>query len=307
MISIIIPTFNRSKRLLKAVESVLCQTYRDFELIVIDDGSTENLQHISELVQDNGHKFIRTDNQGVAQARNFGVSQSRGEWISFLDSDDCWRPKKLEQQVKFHSENPNLLISQCEETWIRKGKKVNKKKYQVAPDGEAFESSVKLCCISPSCVMMHRQLFKEKGGFDRRFVVCEDYDLWLRITVDNEVGLVKELEVEKYGGHEDQLSMSEPAMDRYRVFALLKLVMNFDLDKKKLKSALTETHRKANILFKGAVKHQVPFANVFKTAGIAAKEAIDRSLNINSTRNLVAPVFSEYSKVALSTYPTKRR
>lgn len=299
MISVIIPTFNRPKQLLRAVESVLQQTYRDFELLVIDDGSTANLQHIAELVRDKGHRFLRIDNQGVAHARNYGVSQSRGKWISFLDSDDCWKPNKLDQQANFHLNFPSFRISQCEEVWIRKGKLVNKKKHYQMPEGEAFENSLKLCCISPSSVMLEKDLFKKKGGFDKRFTVCEDYDLWLRITLDNQVGLVKQKSVEKYGGHEDQLSKSQPAMDRFRVFALLKLIMNFDLESDKLTAALAETKRKANILLKGAIKRNLEMAEIFKKVEYNINKAFEDSLSIHQTRDLLVNVYTDVNKIAL--------
>ncbi|RMG44863.1 MAG: glycosyltransferase [Candidatus Dadabacteria bacterium] len=254
MISVIIPAFNRAVMLKRAVESVLSQSYTDFELIVVDDGSSEDLSEIEAVVVSAGGHFIKTVNSGPAHARNEGAAIAGGEWLSFLDSDDLWLKDKLKEQVNYHRENPNIKISQCAEVWYRNGRRVNPRLRHSMPQGDAFLKSLELCCISPSSVMISRSLFESSGGFDPRFKVCEDYELWLRITLREKVGFVKKELVIKHGGHPDQLSRKYPAMDRFRVAALLKLISENQLDFQQKESVKAQVLYKTQILLQGAEK-----------------------------------------------------
>lgn len=251
-VSVIIPVYNRSAQLKRAIESVLVQTFDSFELVVVDDGSTEDLSECAERVKSHGHRFVQVDHGGVSSARNRGVAESRAAWLAFLDSDDSWMPEKLESQWQLHKDQPELQISQCEELWVRKGRRVNKRLLHAMPEGEAFNQSLALCCISPSSVMLSRELFVESGGFDEDLVACEDYDLWLRITSKHRVGLVSTPLVTKYGGHDDQLSRTVPALDRLRVYSILKLLFTLDLSDTQLEQAVSELGRKLEVLVKGA-------------------------------------------------------
>jgi len=253
-VSVIIPVYNRSEFLKRAVESVLAQSFKDYELVVVDDGSIEDLSDARRLIEAKGHRLLRLSRSGVSAARNTGVFETSAPWIAFLDSDDLWLERKLEAQVRFLTSNPEIRICQTEERWIRKGRFVNPRKYHKKPRGRAFEASLGLCCISPSAVILERSLFLEHGGFDERMVVCEDYDLWLRITARHEVGLIDEPLIEKYGGHADQLSCSVVGIDRFRVFALVKLYLNGELDLGQELLLLRELARKAAILSSGAMK-----------------------------------------------------
>jgi len=160
LVSVIIPTYNRAVFVLKAIESVLAQTFTDYEIIVVDDGSTDNTdQQVANLVKSNEKvRYYKIVNQGVSFARNFGVDQSRGEWLAFLDSDDQWLPKKLEKQVLEVTNNNFIDIIYTDEKWIRNGKFVNKKKYQGKYSGDIFKECLASCFIGPSTVMMRRSL-----------------------------------------------------------------------------------------------------------------------------------------------------
>ncbi len=199
VVSVIIPTYNRWSMVVEAIESVLAQSYRLFEVIVIDDGS----------------------NDGTVE-RNCGVAFAQGRYVAFLDSDDIWLPKKLEIQMAFMERHPEIQICQTEEIWVRHGMRVNPKTKHTKPSGDIFRPSLDLCLVSPSAVMLTKCLFKQVGGFDESFPVCEDYDLWLRIGVDHLVPLIRTSLVVKRGGHVDQLSHSMWGMDRYRVESLRK-------------------------------------------------------------------------------------
>ena len=222
-VSVIIPTYNRWPRVGRAVASVLEQCHRDFELIIVDDGSSDRTA--AELAGFGGQlHYIFQARSGVSAARNLGVRRSRGRLIAFLDSDDLWRPDKLRVQVAFMEQHPEVQICQTEEVWIRHGIRVNPKLKHRKPSGDIFEPSLELCLISPSAVMTTRELFERSGGFDESLPVCEDYDLWLRIARDYPVPLIEQALVVKHGGHADQLSHSLWGLDRYRVIALQKLL-----------------------------------------------------------------------------------
>ncbi|MCC6933343.1 MAG: glycosyltransferase [Deltaproteobacteria bacterium] len=255
-VSVIIPAYNREKMLARAVDSVLTQTYHDFEFIVIDDGSIEDLAVIKEKVEGAGHIWISVPNGGVAKARNLGVRHSSGEYLAFLDSDDQWLPEKLEKQLAYLHKHSQYRICQCEENWFRHGRFANQCKHHRKPEGDVFKNSLKLCCISPSSVLMERSLFDEFGGFDEDFVVCEDYELWLRVTAQYELGLLNDVLVVKYGGHSDQLSHSQIAMDRYRIVAISKLLCFPNLSEQQKLLAVNELRVKTEVLWKGAHKHK---------------------------------------------------
>ena len=251
-VSVVIPTFNRGWALGRAIDSVLAQTCHDFELIVVDDGSIDESQ---ELLHSYGSaiKVIRQGNAGVSSARNRGVRSARGELIAFLDSDDYWLPGKLKTQIDFFDSNPETVICQTEEIWIRNGKRVNPKKVHQKPSGRIFKASLALCLVSPSAVMLRKSLFNTIGGFDETLPACEDYDLWLRISSRYPVHLIETPLIIKTGGHPDQLSRM-PGLDRYRIKAIEKLLSTKGLTESRRAAAITTLRQKAAIYAGGCRK-----------------------------------------------------
>ncbi len=257
-ISVICPVHNREAWLPNTIESVIAQDFEDFELIMVDDGSVDSSVSImKEYQQRYPQKIIilTQKNAGVSSARNLGISKARGEYISFIDSDDLWISSKLSQQLSsmmFHGE----LISQTNESWIRRGKRVNPMKKHAKHGGRIFYDCLPLCCVSPSAVMIHRSVFDDVGNFDERLRVVEDYDLWLRISCKYKIGLVPYLLVTKHGGHDDQLSRRYPVMDLYRLYALRKLIkMNSrDLDSFKKNAIFWWVANKSKIVSSGSLK-----------------------------------------------------
>jgi GT2 family glycosyltransferase len=251
-VSVVIPAFNRWRLLAEAIDSVLAQSYRDFELIVVDDGSSDatasELAKLASRLQ-----FFVTERRGVSAARNLGVSQSRGHYIAFLDSDDLWLNSKLERQTRFMDEHPEFHICQTDEIWIRNGVRVNPRSIHQKPSGDIFSRSLELCLVSPSAVMMTKALFERTGGFDEAFPVCEDYELWLRISAQHQVALVPDRLTIKRGGHADQLSRSVWGMDRYRILALQKLLRS-NLDRGQQTAAVKMLRQKVAIVAAGARK-----------------------------------------------------
>jgi glycosyltransferase involved in cell wall biosynthesis len=246
LFSVIIPLYNRAHLIGRAIESVLGQSFKEFELIVVDDGSTDGGGDVAANYP--GVRVLRQPNRGVAAARNAGIKAARGSIIALLDSDDVWRPEHLATHYRFFAQNPDYLIHQTDEVWIRDGRFLNKKKIHQKKGGMIFAESCRLCLISPSAVAMRRRLFDEVGLFDEDFEVCEDYELWLRVTRRYEVGYTPKATVIKYGGHADQLSRKHYGMDRWRVRALLR-----HIDRPE---ALDEAIRKCEVLLTGARKHK---------------------------------------------------
>lgn len=251
-ISVIIPTYNREISLERAIDSVLEQTYRNFELIVIDDGSTDNTVSIIRKFRKRIRYYSRLHG-GVSSARNLGLEKSEGTWVAFLDSDDYWLPRKLERQMQCLTENPRWLVLQTDEKWIRHGTVVNPMNKHRKYSGWIFRQCLPLCIVSPSAVIVHQKVFNDVGVFDEKLPVCEDYDLWLRIALKYEIGLLPEKLIVKTGGHADQLSKKYWGMDRYRVLALEKILLA-GLDQEQTGLVLDEIIKKLTILSQGRAK-----------------------------------------------------
>ena len=251
-VSVIIPTYNRGWIIKEAIDSVLAQEFKDFELIVVDDGSTDNTLEILDSFQCN-IKVLRQSNTGVSAARNRGIATASGHFIAFLDSDDLWLPKKLARQVDFFSSNPDAYICQTEEIWLRNNVRVNPKKRHKKPWGMIFEPSLALCLVSPSAVMIRRSLFEKVGGFDETLPACEDYDLWLRISCRYPVYLIETPLIIKRGGHNDQLSAS-PGLDKFRIKSLIKIIESDLLSKTQYLAAVKRLKQKCMIYAAGCRK-----------------------------------------------------
>jgi glycosyltransferase involved in cell wall biosynthesis len=235
-----------------AVDSVLAQTFRDFELIIVDDGSTDGtadgLARLAAPI-----RVMSQPRRGVAAARNLAASAAAGRYLAFLDSDDLWLPEKLALQIAFMEGRPEVGICQTEEIWVRGGVRINPKAKHRKPNGDIFRRSLELCLVSPSAVMITRALFFQAGGFDETLPVCEDYDLWLRIAVDHAVPLLAQALVVKRGGHAGQLSHSLWGMDRFRVVSLQKILRS-GLSGERADWAIAELKRKVAVLAAGARK-----------------------------------------------------
>ena len=253
LVSVIIPTLNRRDLVCQAVASVLAQHDASLEVIVVDDGSTDGTR--AALQAFGGRvRYAYQPTRGVSAARNCGVALATGTWLAFLDSDDLWRRAKLARQLAYHARNPMLRVSQTGEIWIRNGVRVNPCLHHQKPAGDIFAPSLARCVVSPSAVMLHRDLFAALGGFDEGLPACEDYDLWLRLSLREPVGLLDEPLVIKRGGHADQLSRRHWGMDRFRVAALTKLLAANELGGPRREVALAILQRKCRVLAQGAAR-----------------------------------------------------
>ena len=251
-VSVVIPTYNRAWVVKEAVDSVLAQDYKDFELIVVDDGSTDDTSEVLASYGDDIRVYFQ-ENKGVSAARNRGMAEASGRFIAFLDSDDLWLPKKLSAQVEFFHQKPDALICQTEEVWIRNGIRVNPKKRHQKPSGMIFEPSLELCLVSPSAVMIRRDMLESSGGFDENLPACEDYDLWLRISCRFPVYLIDTPLIIKRGGHDDQLS-KKAGLDKFRIKAIENIIKSGRLSDDQHRAALKALKNKCGIYAAGCKK-----------------------------------------------------
>jgi glycosyltransferase involved in cell wall biosynthesis len=251
-VSVIIPTYNRGWIIKEAIDSVLAQDYTEFELIVVDDGSTDHTSDVLDSYR-NVIKVFSQKNKGVSAARNRGIAETSGQFIAFLDSDDLWLSQKLSVQVEFFNQTPDALICQTEEVWIRNGLRVNPKKRHKKPSGMIFKPSLELCLVSPSAVMIQRSLFDRVGKFDETLPACEDYDLWLRISCGFPIHLIDTPLIIKRGGHDDQLS-SMAGLDKFRIKAIEKIIKSGLLSDDQHMAAVKTLKKKCDIYTAGCRK-----------------------------------------------------
>ncbi len=252
-LSVIIPTFNRCDLTSRAITSVLHQTRLPDEILIIDDGSIDSTPETLPG-QFPETRYIRQENGGVSAARNRGIQEAGGDWLAFLDSDDEWLPRKLERQADALTKAPSFQICHTNEIWIRDGRRVNPMKKHEKHGGHIFRFCLPLCVISPSSVILHKSIFERIGLFDEHLPVCEDYDMWLRITPLYPVLYLEETLVVKYGGHQDQLSRSLWGMDRFRITALEKVIRSGILSHDDRRAAIDMLLEKIDVYLIGARK-----------------------------------------------------
>jgi glycosyltransferase involved in cell wall biosynthesis len=254
LVSVVIPTFNRAGLLIGAVESVLAQTHRDLECLVVDDGSWDDTLKALAGVRDNRLKVISQANRGVSAARNAGMAHAQGRILALLDSDDRFLPTKIERQLAFLLKY-GYDICHTQEIWIRNGRRVNAMAKHAKPSGIFFSQALETCLVSPSCVMFTRAFWEKVGGFDESLPACEDYDLWLRALPEHPIGLLDQALTIKAGGSGDQLSRLYIGLDLFRLRALMKVLKRADLSLAWKTQAARTLIRKAGVYCRGCQKH----------------------------------------------------
>ena len=253
-ISVIIPNYNRADLLPRAIDSVLSQSLAADEIIVVDDGSSDDSCRLVETRYPHV-QLIRQAQQGVSSARNKGIGIARGEWLAFLDSDDEWLPEKLEKQLARLNAKDKPLVIHTNETWLRNGEPLKQLAKHRKYGGHIYQRCLPLCLMSPSSIMVHSQLFSELGVFDESLPVCEDYDMWLRICSRYPVAFLEQNLIIKHGGHDDQLSKKYWGMDRFRVLSLAKNLKELTLSPEDRQATIDMLLLKIKIYLGGARKH----------------------------------------------------
>jgi glycosyltransferase involved in cell wall biosynthesis len=187
MVSVIIPTFNQAELLQKALQSVINQTFQDWEAIVIDNHSQDNTKEIVESMNDSRIRYLLFSNQGIiASSRNLGINIAYGDYIAFLDSDDLWYPLKLSTCLDYLKQGADAA---CHGTWIRKDGVLDKKFIPANPYHNLYKTLLLKgnSTIATSTVVLKKQCLKQFGVFSENpaMVMAEDYDLWLRLAKNN--------------------------------------------------------------------------------------------------------------------------
>ena len=185
-VSIIVPTYNRAHMVTETIDSILAQTFKDFELIVVDNESADNTEEVIKSYPDQRIRYFKHQNNGVvAVNRNYGIGKAQGQYIAFCDDDDLWLPEKLERQVELLDSNKELglVYSDCyvidSSGDLRKGTYfVSRKPVRGNAFGELFQHNL----IPLSTAIVRREVLDRVEGFNPGYKICQDYDLWLRIA-----------------------------------------------------------------------------------------------------------------------------
>ena len=242
--SVVIPTYNCADFLKRALSSVFVQTYQNFEIIVIDNSSTDNTQKVLKNYSNQKLKVIRVNNKGIIGcSRNKGIDSARGEWIAFLDSDDVWKPEKLEKVKDAIKHNKDVILF-CHDEWnVVNGKRKNRSRY--GPAGKnlyeklIFEGN----CLSTSAVCLRSDVAVETSGFSERndFFSAEDYEYWIRLSQIGESFFINEI-LGEWHIHDNNGSISNPQKHADAIIAVtehhldLRLI-NYPSDKMKVRNA----------------------------------------------------------------------
>lgn len=197
-VSVVIPVYNACETLVRALESVAAQTFRDFEVIVVDDASPDGSGALArDWAADRGldfHLITQQENVGAAAARNAGIEAARGEFIAFLDSDDEWLPPKLDVQMKLFDDAPDVVLAGCDAEWLRDGVVVSRvADGPVATGKDAWKALLRTCYIATPCAVAHTDALRAEKGFRQDMVVGEDQDLWFRLAYRGAVAFAPDM------------------------------------------------------------------------------------------------------------------
>ena len=298
MISVIIPTYNNESYLRSAIQSVLCQTYTDYEIIVVDDGSTDNSR---EIVKTFGDKvgYLRQENQGLAGARNTGIQNARNSMICLLDADDQWSPSYLQKMVNLASEDPGAAIYYCCAQAVDKyGEKLPQVLgCPVKPPEEMLNVLLRANFLIPSTVMMNYSTIKQGDYFDKNFRRLQDWELWIRLLKQGYrfVGLPEVLV--NYRIHEESLS-KDPQGGQQAAMALVRKHFGVDDGKPEF---WTSQKRRA---FGGTYRYHALMSIQRQEDWDAGSKYLSKAFEVDPTLSLDLDLFYE---LALSGQPSGYR
>ena len=216
-VSVIIPTYNRDVLLRRAIESVLRQTFDDFEILVVDGAKSDSTKEVVRSYGDGRLRYIPQKGKGIANARNLGVKKARGEFIAFLDDDDAWKSRKLELQLELFrnlGEQYGLIYTAFRYYYLDNGRILGSKR--PIASGYVYPHLLKDNITGTSTIMVRRECFKRAGIFREDFVTCEDWDMWLRMSRMCLFGTIEEPLVD-YSIHSGQFSFVKYLEGRYKM------------------------------------------------------------------------------------------
>ena len=289
-VSVVIPTYNRAHLVGRAIQSVLNQTYQDFELIIVDDASTDNTEEMVKSIDDERLRYIRhEENSGTSVApRNTGIKAARGEYIAFLDSDDEWLPQKLEKQIdKFNSVSSDVGLVCCGYACINGKTGETLREYMPTEGGDVFRLIVERNIPGSPTVLIRKECFKKAGLFDTEFLSLQDWDMWIRIAKYYKFDFIPEV-LAKYCVHDKRGSVNVG----YKIQGLDRI-----------------THKYQNYLSKTVISCRLKTLGIlycyqgdFKKASQYFREAIS-----NNPRNIKAYIHFLLCKLAPRLYQARLR
>jgi glycosyltransferase involved in cell wall biosynthesis len=219
LVSLVIPTYNRADRVLMAIKSVFHQSFKDFELIIIDDASSDNTNEVVTNLHDPRIVYIRHErNKGAPVARNKGIKNAKGKYIALLDDDDEWLPEKLESQVELFERSPENvgLVYTWAKVVDEKGSLL--REWRSNTRGSVLKEILKECFVPSPSVMVKRECFEKVGLFDERFPSCQDWEMWTRIATEYEFDVVEEFLVRYYKYQGPSVGGSKQAIYGYYMY-----------------------------------------------------------------------------------------
>ncbi|MBI2798837.1 MAG: glycosyltransferase [Gammaproteobacteria bacterium] len=194
-VSIVMPVFNGERYVVAAIESALAQTYTNFEVVIVDDGSQDDSHDkVAPYLSLPNIRYIRKENRGVAAARNTAINSAAGELISFLDQDDVWMPHKLERQVRYLAEHPEVALVHSYQGYIdQTGKEITNPKDWIAPlSGDCFAELFRRNRIAVLTVLVRKCSLEQVGALNENLSGADDYELWLRLARRFQFGFIPE-------------------------------------------------------------------------------------------------------------------
>jgi glycosyltransferase involved in cell wall biosynthesis len=252
--SIIIPVYNKEKFVAKTIESILSQTFTDYEIIIVNDGSTDQSEAKISVFKDNRIQYYSKKNEGVALARNFGIEKATADYICFLDADDYWHPTFLETMQRYSSELPEQKVFAAAIEIETKNKTIPAR-YSIPSTSDFeivnfFDASQKECALWTSSVCIHKSVFEKVGDFDTKIKHGEDTELWIRIGLQFPIVFIRKIlaryvydeksisrnlnyffedyTFEKYAAEEKKNPALKKYMDLNRFSAVIKCRLNRD-------------------------------------------------------------------------------
>ncbi len=263
-VSVIIPTYNRASKITASINSVLQQTYSELELLIVDDGSTDNTQEVIEAIADSRVRYIKLpQNMGASGARNAGVAYAESDIIAFEDSDDLWRPEKLEKQMDYWQQHPEFSMIYC--PYHMHGQeglyRVPDKDWKGEFEGDIFPWLLMRNTVGTPTMLMYKDAFVDVGGFDTSLRAMEDWEFAVRFAEKYMVGYVDEVLVDAFesaGGvssgtsayYESRCKMIATYKNELQQYGIFDAVVN-DLFQRAQSSSTLESVKKMLLLFLG--------------------------------------------------------
>jgi len=297
LVSVVIPTYNRAYCLGYAIDSVLNQTYKNYEIIVVDDGSTDETKNIVEQYGDKV-TYLSQQNAGVSAARNKGIKYSNGEWVAFLDSDDEWMPEKLTKQLNHINNNPCIGMHVTNATVSMRGESVSgfsiSKNRNLALSGDVVVAKPMLLVMdvgffTPS-YLVKRDFLHDVGLFDEQMSLYEDRDLFLRLSSKYSLGVINEQLVNVLTRGDDSLSSNQernpqvPLLSSIRTFE--KLLTSYPLiavEKSKIKKSLSAAYFHLARIQLQNKESRLGYRNI--------RNSLNKNLGVNSLLRVITRVF----------------